>query len=253
MRWLVVFIGLLFSVQLEPAFAQIELKDVNGDGQVKAVAIGDSITAGIGDGVASGVFVEEAPIIPGVLGYPGRVENFLGILVDNKGVPGEILTDGTAYRFASAVSSSSPDYVFIMLGANDAIFRTDGGLYRAALQKLINIADVLGVQVVLMTPPPTCCERASLAPYIQVYGSEVRELAAVNEISYVDVQVGFQQVCPRSSSCSLLNQPEGLHPNTAGYDAIGRMIAEAVLGESLPVENENSTNGDTAEGDEGNA
>ncbi|MCI5065869.1 SGNH/GDSL hydrolase family protein [bacterium] len=235
--------GVLLAVFSAPfAFAQDDttdrFEDRNGDGEVRFLAFGDSITSGVGDGTPSDTFVEEAPILSGTLGYPGRLENALGLFVDNRGVPGEILTTQGIFRFSDELTRTAPDYVLILEGANDAIFRKSPTDYRAKLQAMVNIARARGIEPVLLTLTPTCCDRSGPTPFREAYSREVRDVAATNEVLFVDLELAFEQQCPSLSSCSLLNRPEGLHPNTSGYDFMAGVVTEILAAESEPSEGE---------------
>lgn len=226
----------LFFLLLPVAYSQIIIEDQNGDGEVRGLAIGDSITLGIGDGIPSGAFVEGAPLTTGLPGYPGRLEQFFEIPIVNAGIPGEVLTEDAGSRFASQILSARADYVFILEGSNDAIFLTESVDVRAALQKLVNISRILNAVPIVMTIPPTFGDRDSLRPFLQSYSAEIRELTAVNDLLLVDLETAFVQSCPSSFSCPLINAPEGLHPNTDGYDLIARVITEAITGEAITEE-----------------
>ncbi|MCB0337836.1 MAG: SGNH/GDSL hydrolase family protein, partial [Bdellovibrionales bacterium] len=168
--------------------------------------------------------------LPGIIGYPGRLEMLFGFPVDNQGVPGERLTLGYPVRFSNALRSARADYVFILGGSNDANHAIAPAYFRAQLQKLINIARTMGVEPILLTVPPACCDRGGLTTFTRLYSQEVRFLASVNETLLADIEMGFDQECPNTGSCYLLNRPEGLHPNTAGYNFIAEVVGDATIG-----------------------
>jgi lysophospholipase L1-like esterase len=70
--------------------------------------------------------------------------------------------------------------------------------------------------------------RSSLAPYTNLYSTVVRELASVNDLTVADVEQRFITDCPDMSTCVHYNLPEGLHPNTSGYDAIAEVVKGAL-------------------------
>ena len=215
--------------------AQVDFQDLNGDGEIRIAAIGDSITSGVGDGVPAGITVVDAPRIPGVIGYPGRMAEIIGRPVSNLGLAGDQMVDRLPARFSGAVQSVGADYVLVLAGSNDAGFRTSVSAFKASLQKIINIAGVIGTEPILVTLPPTCCDRSGREPFLQSYSQEVRQLAGVNELTFADLELAFATECPIASECRLLNRPEGLHPNSEGYDFIGRVLSEILLGVSLPT------------------
>ena len=59
----------------------------------------------------------------------------------------------------------------------------------------------------------------------------MRELSLINDVLVVDLEDAWMLECPLESSCYLLNEPEGLHPNSAGYDFIADTISSTVVPE----------------------
>ncbi|MEZ4753628.1 MAG: SGNH/GDSL hydrolase family protein [Bdellovibrionota bacterium] len=230
-------ISLIFVVlSFSPLLAEDFLEDINGDGIVSHIALGDSITYGVGDGTSVGEFIEEAPDTDGRAGYTGRVETLTGIDVQNRGIPGERLITEGVFRAPAAISSSSADGVFIMFGTNDAIFQEDRSDYRRALQRVINVAHALGKRVILVSLPPPCCDHQGVDAFTNSYNFSVQELGAANSLRIADVAGAWATTCNDLSECQLYNLPEGLHPNTRGYDVLAQMIVGAMYGVNLLAE-----------------
>lgn len=204
------------------------LRDMNGDGEVVFAGFGDSITFGVGDGTAPGEEVDAIPFTDGTVGYVQRVSQLMKIQALNLGVPGEVFTLDGINRFVKDVSESNADIVGIMEGANDAVRRITEGEYGRALQKAINVTRVLGKTPVLFTLPPPCCGHAGSSLYTEVYNGRIRHLAAVNDVAIADAQKGWITTCDRLDRCNLYNLPEGLHPNTKGYDVLSQVISAAL-------------------------
>jgi lysophospholipase L1-like esterase len=226
---LYVLLASLFLIK--PAFAQESLlTDVNGDGQVKVLAFGDSITYGVGDGVSPGVFIELPPQTDGRGGYPARVETLYGVSVLNRGVPGEEIAMGGVERFASVVQAANADIVVILEGVNDSIFRLDRGQYGRYLQKMINVAKALNTTPVLATLQIPCCNHAGREPFVTSYSLEAKDLAALNDLRIMDLEKSWNTTCQNKEECELYNLPEGLHPNSLGYDVMAQTILAGLLG-----------------------
>jgi lysophospholipase L1-like esterase len=213
---------LLYSVA--SVEAQI-LSDVTGDGQVEVLAFGDSITYGVGDGNNPGDYIPEITDAGTPRGYPKRVSATTGLPISNGGVPGERLVQAGLERFPSLVVGSEIDVVVFMEGVNDAVHQLEGSQYRRAVQRVINVARAEGKSLVLATLPPPTSSRASLALFTNFYSSIVKDLGVVNSLPVADVEQQFLSTCADLNTCELYNLPEGLHPNTAGYDAIAEVIS----------------------------
>lgn len=213
--------------------ANLILEDINLDGSIEILAFGDSITRGVGDFYSPGAEITELlPTPTGEAGYPLRLENLLKIPVSNRGVRGEFLTDGGVFRLASTISASNADYIIISEGANDTFLLATRNEIRRDLQAMINMTKALGKEPVLMTIPGVCCNRAGSKPFVDGFNMEYRDLALLNNLTLADVNKSFDHACP-GNRCSLLNLPEGLHPNSRGYDAVAQAIIATFYGIDL--------------------
>jgi lysophospholipase L1-like esterase len=206
------------------------LRDVNGDGSVRILAFGDSITYGVGNAFQPGEFVESMGETGDKGGYPDRIERYLGVPVYNEGVPGEQLTVEGVERFPRKLVGSNFDVAIIMEGTNDASQQTSAGQYARGLQRMINVGVADGKQIVVMTVLPPVAYRDSIRPFTQSYSRAGRDLARVNGVPLIDVEQAITDTCPILDKCRFYNLPEGLHPNRRGYDALAQIVAAGLLG-----------------------
>lgn len=213
----------LFFVSINCTADDSLLVDTNGDGNISVLALGDSITYGVGD------TFDPEDNEPNFGGYPARLSSLIGLPVVNEGNPGEQLVNGGAKRFSTLIQSSSADIVLILEGANDAFSQFTTSQYRSSLQRVINITTALGKTPLVMTLPATCCEHAQLNPFISAYSGVVNNVVAVNNIRTADIRATWDTTCS-SEQCDLYRLPEGLHPNPSGYDAMSQTIAASLLG-----------------------
>ncbi|HMO02209.1 MAG TPA: SGNH/GDSL hydrolase family protein [Oligoflexia bacterium] len=211
-----VFLGSFWGPS--PAFADRSLlKDWNGDGQVILLAFGDSITFGVGDKPNSG-------------GYPTRLAELSGVRVINGGVPGEEFLGGGSRRLINLIRGTEADVILIMEGTNDAVRRADSGALRAEFQKIINAARYLEKPIALLKPPSPCCDHSSIIPFVDSYSDIIGYLTSINDIRVVDVKLAWETTCQDRLNCELYNLPEGLHPNSRGYDVIAQTVLAALVG-----------------------
>lgn len=223
---LLIFLSFLGVTSL--TLAQV-LSDRDGNGTIMMVAIGDSLTAGLGDGIAVGA---DVPVLQGNEfgeGYPGRLTRFLGVPVENEGIPGEDLSVGGISRFPSELNSSNADAVILFEGLNDSFAKENPPELGRIVQRAVNVAKVLGRNMVLATLPMPCCNHAGRESFIGAYSQEIRNVAAVNSLPVADIEKAWQTTCQNREECELFNLPEGLHPNKLGYDVIAQTIAASVL------------------------
>jgi len=223
------------AVGINPDFlSNSYLEDRNGDGQIKLAAFGDSITRGVGDFTSADEEVYSLPL-PAAnqeAGYPLRIEKKALIGVANLGDPGEVLSTEGLPRYAQLIPSGGYDVIMLSGGSNDARDKITRSDFFRSVQTMINIGSIVGAQVVLVTAPPACCNHGNLSAFVREYDSTYRTLAFVNDVPLADVYQAFANTC-ELGNCKLLGLPEGLHPNTSGYDVMGEMVISTLLGIDL--------------------
>ena len=223
------FTGFVVACALsQTANAQV-LSDKNGSGTIMVVAIGDSLTAGLGDGIAVGA---DIPVLQGTEfgeGYPGRLTRLLGVPVENEGIPGEEFSTGGIVRFPTEVISSNADAVILFEGLNDSFSKESPAELGRMVQRAANVSRALNRNLVLVTLPPPCCNHAGRENFIDSYTQQIREVGAVNNLPVADVAKAWDTTCQNREECELFNLPEGLHPNKLGYDVIAQTIAASIL------------------------
>ena len=142
----------------------------------------------------------------------------------NLGVPGEFFTIGGIERFPSIAASTNADLIIFLEGANDAGIAVNGDEYQANLQKAVNIAEVLGREMLLLTVLPPCCNRLSRVPITRQYSNEIRSVASWNDVPFADIEQAWDTTCDDLASCQLYTIPDGLHPNRTGFDVLGETV-----------------------------
>jgi acyl-CoA thioesterase-1 len=175
---------------------------------VKIVALGDSLTAGLG--------------LPGNAAFPTRLQQALarkGVATEvvNAGVSGDTTADGLS-RLDWSVPDDT-DAVILELGANDALRGLDPTQTRANLDAILKrlAARKLPVLLAGMRAPPNLG-----ADYTKAFDAIYPDLAA----AYGTVFYPFflDGVAAERS----LNQGDGLHPTAAGVDVIvGKILPQA--------------------------
>lgn len=216
----IIFLILVLLILPQILFAQIN--DNNGDGQISILAFGDSITYGVG---SNGLGEDRFQC---VYGYPEYLSEKLGITVDNRGVPGELLTDGGSERFINLVKKGTYDLALIMEGVNDAVFQVLPSAISRELQTIINVAIYHNVEPVLFTLPQPMSQFKH--PWVAAYNQEITKLAYINGLRYVDLEVIWSEHGCNDSVCDYYNVPEGLHPNPQGYQLIAESVYEVLMG-----------------------
>jgi acyl-CoA thioesterase I len=178
------------------------------DGPVRIVALGDSLTAGLG--------------LPANAAFPARLEQALrakGIAVEisNAGVSGDTATGGLA-RLDWSVPEGT-EAVIVELDANDTLRGIDPKVTRQALEEIVRRLRGRGIAVLLagMRAAPNLG-----ADYARDFEAIYSDLAARNDLLL------YPFFLDGVATDAKLNQRDGLHPTAAGVDAIvARILPKA--------------------------
>ena len=174
-------------------------------GSLKLVALGDSITAGLG------LKSEDA--------YPQRLQNLLvaqghNVEISNAGVSGDTVSDGLD-RLDWSVPDGT-DGVIVALGANDMLQGVEPARTAAKLEKLVARLEARHVAVLLVGMKASSNFGAAFrTAFDQIFP----DLAARHGI---DLYPFLLQAVARHPE---LNQNDGIHPNAKGAE----LIAEGLL------------------------
>lgn len=175
---------------------------------IQLVALGDSLTAGYG--------------LPREAAFAAKLEKALrarGLRVDvrNAGVSGDTVADGLA-RLDWSVPEGT-DAVIIELGANDALRGLDPRAARAGLDEIVKRLRQRNISIMLagMYAPRNYGPDYS-ARFDQIYGEVAKAYDLPLYPFFLEGVAGDRT----------LNQPDGLHPTTAGIDVIVNRILPSV-------------------------
>ena len=178
------------------------------DKPLQIVALGDSLTAGLG------LTEQDA--------FPARLQQALaakGIVatISNAGVSGDTMSGGLA-RLDWSVPAGT-DAVILELGANDALRGLDPALTRRALNEILSALAKRNIPVLLcgMLAPPNLG-----ADYGRTFNAIFPDLAKQYGLVFYPFFIDGI-VADRK-----LNQHDGLHPTAAGVDVIVAKILPKV-------------------------
>jgi acyl-CoA thioesterase-1 len=178
--------------------------------QKTIVAMGDSLTAGLG--------VDESEAYPAQLKRK-LADNGHYFNVVNSGVSGET-SSGALSRIEWVISTLKPDIIILETGANDGLRGIDPDILRKNLDRIVSIIKANNIKVLLcgMKVLPNMGPEYSKA-FMRVY-PEIAQKYAIPLIPFFLEGVGGD---PR------FNQPDRLHPTAKGYRRIVDHIYPYVL------------------------
>ncbi|MCH9019027.1 MAG: arylesterase [Proteobacteria bacterium] len=188
--------------------ALIASADAAAEPAVRVAVLGDSLAAGYG------LALEDA--------FPARLEAALradgyAVEVLNAGVSGDTTAGGRARL--DWTLADAPDAVIVELGANDGVRGIDPGRVFDNLDAIVGELKARGVAVLLagMRAPPNY-GRA----YGEAFNSIYPRLADKHDVPLYPFFLEGVAARPE------FNQPDGLHPNARGVEAIVERIAPYV-------------------------
>lgn len=173
---------------------------VAADRPITIVALGDSLTAGLG--------------LPSQDAFPAKLQKALAakgiaVTIADAGVSGDTTSGGLA-RLDWSVPAGT-DGVILELGANDALRGLDPAVPRASLEAILRRLKERGIPVLLcgmLSPPNLGADYART--FNAIYPDLARIYDAVFYPFFLDGVAGQRR----------LNQGDGLHPTAAGVDVI---------------------------------
>jgi len=196
--------GLLVALAclLFPAFARA------ADPPAKIVALGDSLTAGLG--------------LPMNASFPAKLARALqakgyAVGITNAGVSGDTTAGGLA-RLDWSVPEGT-DAVILELGANDMLRGLDPKLTKATLDQILSKLAARHIPVLLAGMKAM---RNLGSDYAREFDTIYPALASTHSVVFYPFFLAGVASDPK------LNQDDGLHPNAAGVDVIVARILPQV-------------------------
>ncbi len=178
------------------------------DAPLRIVALGDSLTAGLG--------------LPVDAAFPARLAaalkaKGLAASIVNAGVSGDTASGGLG-RLDWSVPQGT-EAVILELGANDALRGIDPAVTKTALDSILNKLKDRHIAVLLagMQAP-----RNLGADYVSVFDAIYPALASNHAVVFYPFFLDGVATDPK------LNQGDGMHPNAAGVDVIVARILPKV-------------------------
>ncbi len=179
--------------------------DIGDNNPDMYVAIGDSITEGVGEPD------QGAP-------YPARLSAILGKSVANEGVGGQTAGSGLA-RMASVLSSYKPGHILILFGANDAILGVDPESTASSLRAMVQMAKNNKTIPLLATTPQMTKTHEAFNSAVLRLNPLIRNVASSEGVTLVDLEAEFGT----SADMTIF---DGLHPSDLGNQTIAFAFSE---------------------------
>jgi lysophospholipase L1-like esterase len=142
----------------------------------------------------------------------------------NRGVNGE-RADEIRERFSRDVEASTPSVVIILAGVNDAYQGRPPEETEADLLWMYRRAKALGIVPVAATVLPFSRATEEQSRRLETLNAWIRATAKAEAIPFCDTaRAAADPKDPRR----LKGSPDGLHPDVAGYRAVGEALAKTL-------------------------
>lgn len=188
---------LLFCFFIHACGNEPQLKHLNKDAII--LAFGDSLTYGTG--------------VNQTQSYPAQLERLINRKVINSGVPGEISARGL-HRLPKLLNKHQPNLVILCHGANDILRRLDLTQAKSNLQKMIDLIQQSGSEVIILAVP----EFSLFLSPAALYG----ELADTNNVAILEDTLSDILLNPAYKS-------DQIHPNADGYLIVATKIKALLI------------------------
>lgn len=197
----------------------------NPEGEIKYVAIGDSYTIGLG--------VSEADRWPNVLTSNLKKARINIKLIANPAVSGYRVQDAIIKELP-IVQKLNPDFVTVLIGANDNFGNKDVAFYKKDLKELLDKLQPMlrnPKNIVLITipdyaksPAAVRYDTAGVSKSIESYNQVIKTEAAARGLKVADI-------FPLSQTMTAPKNYIGdeLHPSAEGYQAWEKVIFPVVF------------------------
>ncbi len=191
----------------------------------KFLSFGDSLTQGTTSPAPSLLILNPADA------YPVKLQALLSaryldqtITVINEGRGGERIMEGVE-RLSGVLDKNRPQVLLLLHGANDLNINRGAAISTIidGLESMIDKAGRRGVKVFLATFPPQnpVGKNGHGANYVPELNRDIKELAADEDATLVDLYAGF------GTYVGYIGE-DGLHPTPAGYDRMAEIWRDAI-------------------------
>ena len=202
------FYNFIGSVNLKSPFTQnsFVLSNSQGSGEVKYVALGDSLSAGVGSSNVNDTFVYQY-----ALNLPKKYQK---VDLLNLAYPGSTTADVVSNQLSLAVEEN-PDYVTLLIGTNDIHNRVSVGDFKDRYQFIINeLLTKTDSKIVILTIPYLGSSKIVYPPFnflldfkIKQFNKIILDISQNERIKIVDLYKEKQ----------MIYSPDLFHPSGAGY------------------------------------
>lgn len=196
------------------------LEGGKGERSMKYVALGDSLTYGLGASSYQGTF-------PYALSQK-LLNKYKSVEVINLAVSGAVVDDLLSDQLPPAIKEQ-PDFVTILIGTNDVHGFADEQKFRSSLEYIINqLKKNTKAEILLINIPYLGSDDLILFPHDKIVDSKItefnqmiQEVANLTDVKYFDLYNSAKDYFEKDSE---LYSSDQFHPSDKGYILWGNLI-----------------------------
>ncbi|MCC6488219.1 MAG: SGNH/GDSL hydrolase family protein [Candidatus Hydrogenedentes bacterium] len=156
------------------------------------------------------------------------------VTVINAGISGNNTVNALA-RIETDVLAHKPHLVTIMFGLND-ITNLTMEQYAENLASIITQCRAAGSEVLLCTPNAVEETERRPSAKLEEYIAALQKVAVDNSVPVVDCYAAYQQVRAKDPLAFAFLMSDEIHPNMDGHKLFAQVIAEAIAGKPVSLE-----------------
>lgn len=200
-------------------YSPINIKNSNFQNTVKYVAIGDSLTFGVG----SNDMKKTLPYI-----FADKVSKQMSVTFVNLAVTGAT-TNNVIYNQLSETKLQKPNYVTIFIGINDLHSLTSPLTFKMNMDYIINfLKEQTQAKIIMFNIPYLGSNNLVLFPYnvlidyqTNQYNKILKDISKQNNITLIDIYTPTKNNFSKQSN---FYSSDNFHPSAQGYVLWGSLI-----------------------------
>lgn len=201
----------------------ISFKNPTFQNTVKYVALGDSLSVGIGSD-------NPKKSLPYILA--GKLARNMSVQLINLAVLGATADDITQFQLDRAIAEK-PNYVTVFIGTNDVHALIPAVIFRDKLDYIIkNLASQTQAKIIIFNVPYLGSKSLILFPYnlffdykIRQYNTEIETIAKNNNVLLIDLYTPTKEFEKQTNFYSV----DSFHPSGEGYIMWGNLVLQKNL------------------------
>lgn len=197
----------------------VTLKNSNFQNTVKYVALGDSLSVGVGSN-------DQTKTLPYIVA--GKISEQMSVTLINLAISGATTQDVIVDQLDKA-ASQKPNYITLLIGTNDIHSLISPSKFEAQMSYIINfLTKNTSAKIIIFNIPYLGSENLILFPYnfilnyqVQRYNNVLTNLSKTNQITLIDLYTPTKESFSKQAN---FYSSDNFHPSEEGYLMWGSLV-----------------------------